>query len=224
MVKNSHDVGHMNRRKSKNILAFFISTFFSYISLLSGSPKIYVIIGGPGNGKSKLCKALKKKGFDVLREAATEVIKEEQEKGNKEPWKKLDDFQRKILGRQLEYLELVKNKNEKEIVFSDRGIFDAFAYYEYDKLNPIEELYLCVKNIKYAGIFCLAPLPEEIYKKNKIRKETRPEALKMHSLLVKTYKDLGYNIIDVPYFFASNRSESIEKRVTFIEQKLKEIK
>lgn len=215
MVKNSHDVSRMHIKKSKNILVFLVSSFFSYISLLSGSPKIYVIIGGPGNGKSTLCNALEKKGFKILPEAATMIKEEEIKKGNMRPWEKLDEFQRKILERQLTFLESVKE--EKGVVLSDRGVFDAFAYYKNENLTPIEELFLCCKKIKYAGVFCLAPLPEETYISNKIRHEDRNVALKLHNLLFETYKNLGYNIIEVP-------PVSVEKRVLFIEQKLKEIK
>jgi predicted ATPase len=218
MVKKcSHIVSYIGQKISKNVVILFLSSFFPCIPLLSGAPKIYVIIGGPGNGKSTLCDALAQKGFTILPEAATIIKKEEQEKGIERPWEKLDDFQRKILERQLTFLESIKDKNEKEIVFSDRGVFDAFAYYTYENLTPIKELSVCIEKIKYAGVFCLAPLPEETYKETKIRHEDRNVALKLHDLLFETYKNLGFNVIIVP-------PVSIKERVALIEEKLKEIK
>ncbi|MEW2379094.1 AAA family ATPase [Micromonospora sp. NPDC047812] len=49
----------------------------------------YVLTGAPGAGKTTLADALRRRGWDVVAEAATDVIAAEQEQGGAEPWRKV---------------------------------------------------------------------------------------------------------------------------------------
>jgi len=87
--------------------------------------RLYVLTGGPGSGKTTLLEELEKRRYKIDKEAAKDVILEEQGKGVKEPWQK-PDFQEKIVDLQL------KRENElprgNAVVFIDRGIPDGLAY------------------------------------------------------------------------------------------------
>ena len=48
--------------------------------------KRYILTGTPGSGKTTLLHALNDHGYDVVEEAATDIIHSEQLLGNKEPW------------------------------------------------------------------------------------------------------------------------------------------
>ena len=56
----------------------------------------YILTGGPGSGKSSILLELRSRGNTIVREAAEDVIRLEQARGNTKPWE-LPEFQRKIL-------------------------------------------------------------------------------------------------------------------------------
>jgi predicted ATPase len=52
--------------------------------------KRYILTGTPGSGKTSLLHELKRQGYWVVEEAATDVIAREQGLGNSEPWLQAD--------------------------------------------------------------------------------------------------------------------------------------
>lgn len=100
-------------------------------SLLTGETAIlFVVTGGPSVGKTTIITLLQERGFRVVPEVATQIIKE----GEFLPWVDRDRFQREVLRRQLEveapYIDT------DDIVFLDRALFDGEAYYINDDMVP----------------------------------------------------------------------------------------
>lgn len=167
--------------------------------------KIYVISGGPSTGKTSVINELGKE-FKILKEAARELgDKDSRFKGKSVKGLNMEKFQNAIFEFQKKQLEELKGKNE--IVFSDRGLGDTLAYYKINKLKIPEGVIEYAKEFRCAGIFILEPL--NFYEKDDFRQENREEQERIHNLIIKTYEELGYKPIIVPFM-------GVEKRVSFI--------
>lgn len=173
--------------------------------------KKYVITGGPCSGKSTLLKALEKKGFAVVEEAAKEIIFLEKERGLNEPWLEdtFLDFQTKIVELQLKKeAEIPPNMG---VIFIDRGLPDSLAYFKYRKFKPSKKLLECVKNRDYKKVFFLEQLP--MHKKVDYRVENEDEASRISRIVKDTYENLGYDLIVVPAFDVEERVNLIIKYI-----------
>ena len=172
--------------------------------------KIYIISGGPSTGKTSVINALKKKGYKVLIEAAR-YLGDNDKRFKGKSIKGIDKkkFQDAIF--ELQKKQIVGLKNEK-IVFSDRGLGDTIAYYRINKLKVPKNLINYAKKFKYSGIFILDFL--DFYEVDKLRKETKEEQEFIQREIIKSYKELGYGFIIVPFM-------SIEDRSRFIISKIK---
>jgi predicted ATPase len=172
-----------------------------------------VIIGGPGTGKSTVLNELISRGFHCKPEISREVIKEAQDKGIDQLF--LTDpllFSRLLLeGREKQYLEA--DKSNKEVVFFDRGIPDAHAYMNYS--NTEYPAYFIEKSntYKYHKVFMLPPW-KEIFISDNERYETFEIAVEINHHLTKTYQEIGYQIITVPFGTVKERTDFILDSLT----------
>lgn len=91
---------------------------------------LFVVTGGPSVGKTTIISLLEQRGFRVVPEQATQIIKE----GEFLPWVDRDRFQREVLRRQLEVE--APYVDSADIVFLDRALYDGEAYYINDGMVP----------------------------------------------------------------------------------------
>lgn len=167
-------------------------------------PDWYVITGGPNSGKTTTVEYLSKLGYKIVPEYARMIIDKELAKGKtiKEIRKNPAAFQDKVTKFKIR----LENKAPKnKIVFLDRGLPDALAYYRYWKAKVPKELFKLAKN-RYRKVFLLDLLP---YKKDYARVESGKDVKLIHGLIKKTYEELGYEVVKVPVI-------SVEDRVKFI--------
>jgi predicted ATPase len=109
-------------------------------------------------------------------------------------------------GRIKQYLE-AEAKNT-ELVFFDRGIPDVHAYMNYISVD-YPKTYITKSNLyRYNFIFLMPPW-EEIYISDNERYENFEQALAIHNHLERTYKNLGYSIVEVPTGIVSERADFI---------------
>ena len=160
--------------------------------------KRYSLTGTPGSGKTSILHALKRQGYAVVEEAATDVIALEHRRGNPEPHLQAD-FIEKIIQLQ--------KQRQKETVMSPDGL------QVYDR-SPICTLALS----RYLGYPPSASLVEElgriererIYQKHvffiehlgfcrpsEARTITFEESLVFEQIHEETYRSLGYNLIKI---------------------------
>ncbi len=170
--------------------------------------RLYVITGGPGSGKTTLLEELEKRRYMIVKEAAKDIILEEQGKGVKEPWLQTN-FQEKIVDLQLKREgELLRGN---AVVFIDRGIPDGLAYCRFRNQKVPRNLYLAMKVCDYEKVFLLEKLPN--YEKTGFRAEEEEDAKKISELIKQVYEQLDYEVIVVPPLAVKERSDFVFKHL-----------
>ncbi|PKH51171.1 ATPase [Tenacibaculum sp. Bg11-29] len=171
-----------------------------------------VLIGGPGTGKSSILREFINLGYNCMPEISREVILKAQKEGIDQLFleQPLLFSQMLLEGREQQYLEA--EKNDTDIIFFDRGIPDVHAY-----MNFLGSEYPAIYKEKsnkylYTKVFMCAPW-EKIYLSDNERYETFEQAVKIDTFLKESYKEIGYEIINVPF-------GTIKERCDFILQSL----
>jgi len=190
--------------------------WFGYLCRLLFETKvakqIVVLIGGPGSGKTTLIDKLTEKGYLCYPEISREVTLEARKQG----------IEQLFLERPLLFSELLLEGRKKQfkdaaaedadIVFIDRGIPDVLAYMHYigDAYPPFFDQ-ACKEHV-YHKIFFLPPW-EEIYTADDARYENYEQAKLIALHLQETYRNYGYDLIEVP-------KDTPENRILFILEEL----
>lgn len=168
---------------------------------------IYIITGGPGFGKTELIEALKTEGYPCSDEFARNLILEQQQiNGEILPWKQPRLFQQEILKRRISFFESVR---DGEIAFADRAIPDQLAFARYKGYGTPAVLEEAARQYRYAPVVFVTPPWPEIFVNDSIRTETFDEAKKLHEIITETYKDLNYQINELPLVPISERKKHI---------------
>jgi predicted ATPase len=87
--------------------------------------KRFILTGTPGAGKTAILRQLEIEGFDVVEEAATDVIALEQAKGIAEPWLR-DGFLDRVVDLQKRRLDRASSR-DTALQFHDRSAFCTAA-------------------------------------------------------------------------------------------------
>lgn len=175
--------------------------------------KRYVLTGAPGCGKSSVLLELENRGFEVIREAAQDVIQRYHAKGIEKPWEDVM-FQDEVLKLQL----FREDKFQKDkTYFLDRGVIDGLAYarekhpsrwwIEHQSHHRRKE-----GRYGYDVIFFLNPLDD--VETNSIRREGIEEAKMIDGFLREEYHSRRYfgdRFVEIP-------NASIEERADLILQ------
>lgn len=173
-----------------------------------------MLIGGPGTGKTSVLNALKRRGFFCMSEISRELIIEAQKKGMKQLFSKDPlQFSKRILERREEQY-IIASEHSSNLVFFDRGIPDIPAYLEYAHQKYPSYFKEKSKSYTYDGAFLFKPW-KKIFISDNERYESFEEAVAIDQYLQKTYTDLNYTPIEVPF-------DTIEKRADFILNQLRQ--
>ena len=165
----------------------------------------YVITGGPSSGKTTTVNMLSERGYQTTIEHARHYIDTMHRGGRtvEEIRSNQKEFQSGVLEMQIEQeASLTPDK----MVFLDRAIPDALAYYRFLNLEVDNEITKAMKSVSYRKIFILDLLP---FVKDYARTEDEEAQKKIQSLLIEVYKSLLFPVIHVPVL-------SPEERVNFI--------
>jgi len=165
----------------------------------------YVITGGPSTGKTSIINQLHKMGYQTTIEHARHYLDTMLSTGKtvNEIRENKRKFQLGVLDMQIEQENSI---SPNDVVFLDRAIPDAMAYYQFLKLDFDKELIEAMQHVSYKKIFILDRLP---FVKDYARLEDENDQIKIHSFLIDVYKALPFPIIKVPVL-------DIQSRVDFI--------
>lgn len=169
----------------------------------------YVITGGPGSGKTTTVNLLKERGYITTFEHARHYLDTQRLKGKTidEVRKNQREFQLGVLDMQIEQENQI---SPDVLVFLDRAIPDALAYYRFLNLPEDEKLTEALRTVSYKKIFILDCLP---LVKDYARTEDAAAQKKIHALLMEVYESLGFPIIQVPVLQQEERVDFILKNL-----------
>jgi len=97
-----------------------------------------------------------------------------------------------------------------ELVFLDRALPDALAYYRFLDLEPDQTLLKAMKLVSYRIVFILDPLPLVA---DYARTEDAAAQRRIHELLVEVYGSLPFPVVRVPILPAERRVDFILKNL-----------
>ena len=164
--------------------------------------KICVITGASSSGKTTIINLLSDMGFTIMHEVARDVLQE----GILHPDKDVLKFQKEVAKRHYEKEQVIRLKNNNEIIFLDRGMYDNVAFCKYFGLKDLPET--LNKNLKYDAVFVLDQLKNFEHDGIRIEKNME-EALKIKNLIINEYQNRNIECVRVPVM-------SPEGRVNFI--------
>jgi predicted ATPase len=168
-----------------------------------------VITGGPCTGKTTVIKLLTKKGYKTTIEHARHYMDTQKIRGRtiEEIKENKKQFQLGVLEMQIEQ---ESELNLTDVVFLDRALPDAMAYYQFLGLEYDNRLIEQCNKYCYNKVFILERLP---LINDYARLEDEEEQLRIHNLIIKVYESFPCPIVHVPVLVP-------EKRVDFILKKL----
>ncbi|MHB1105063.1 MAG: AAA family ATPase [Lutibacter sp.] len=165
----------------------------------------YVVTGGPSTGKTMVINLLHKRGYQTAIEHARHYI--DTQKSNGQTVEEIRENKRKFQLRVLDMqVEQENSLSRKDVVFLDRAIPDALAYYQFLELDYDKKLIEAINNVSYKKIFILDTLP---FVNDYARTEDKTAQEKIHFLITKVYESLSFPVVQVPVL-------SPEVRVDFI--------
>ena len=169
----------------------------------------YVITGGPSSGKTTTVNLFKARGYNTTIEHARHYIDSERVNGRtvEEVRKNQKKFQLEILEMQIAQ----ENKiSHGDIIFLDRAIPDALAYYRFLNLSVDKELLEALSNACYKKVFILDCLT---LVKDYARTEDEAAQKKIHVLISEVYESLPFPVIHVPVLPPEERVDFILKNI-----------
>lgn len=165
----------------------------------------YVITGGPCSGKTTLVSLLRERGYKTSVEEARHYIDLQRENG-----KSVDEIERHQRSFQLHVLNmqiaLEESLRPDEVVFLDRAIPDARAYYRYLGLPEDKKLSAAMSKLGYKKVFILDYLP---LVSDYARREDAAAQKRIHQNIIDVYRSLPFPIVTVPVMPPEDRIEFI---------------
>lgn len=176
--------------------------------------KNYILTGTPGSGKTSLIRALEINNFNIVDEAATDVISYKQGQGNAEPWQKID-FIDDIIKLQ-KHRQINASNNHLNLYFYDRSPICTYALAIYLNFKPTKDLINEIERIQENNIY-----QQKVFfidnlgfiQNTDARKINFQDALEFEQVHIDTYNKFGYQLIHIPTNSITERMNSILEQV-----------
>jgi predicted ATPase len=172
--------------------------------------KRYILTGTPGSGKTSILHELKRQGYSVVEEAATDVNARELGLGHSEPWLQ-PDFIDSIIRLQKQR-QFEATRSHDELQWYDRSPICTLALSRYlgyaaspSLLEEIERIER--EEIYQRRVFFIEHLG--FCQPTEVRKITFEESLLFEKIHEETYASLGYDLLKIPPEALSQRVHRI---------------
>ena len=169
----------------------------------------YVITGGPGSGKTTTVNLLSARGYKTTIEHARHYLDTQRQTGRtvEEVRRNQAQFQLGVLDMQIEQENSLL---PDDLVFLDRALPDALAYYRFLNLPPDARLVKALETTAYKKIFILDCLP---LVQDYARREDEAAQKRIHELLTEVYEAMPFPVIHVPVLPVEERADYILKNL-----------
>lgn len=171
-------------------------------------PKLVIVTGGPGSGKTTVLQELARRGYPYLPEVARQIIQEQRMSGGDAlPWGDTSVYTELMLQRSIQ--SFLAHPQYAELTFADRGIPDTLGYARLIDLRNDESIRNACSKYRYASQVFIAPPWRAIYEIDSERKQDFPEAVRTHAQLVTVYQECGYELLELPCVSPAARADFI---------------
>lgn len=178
--------------------------------LFSGGKSLVVLSGCSGSGKSSLLSELAKRGYRVQPEAGRQIVKEQLLiGGDAMPWANAARFVELAASRAAWQFNSAK-PGDKPVVF-DRSLVDVISHLDHKGLATPAPLQRMLTIYRYSTMVFMTPPWKEIFRSDAQRRKDFCEALAEYQSLVAAYRNLGYEIVEVPKATVAERADFFEQ-------------
>lgn len=158
----------------------------------------YILTGTPGAGKTAILRQLEVNGHAVVEEAATDVIALHQALGNPEPWRG-PAFLEQIVTLQRSRQEAAARAGAT--TFFDRSPVCTLALSRYAELAPprclLDEIDRVTAGHAYERTVFFIRNQGSV-ERTAARRISFPDALRFERIHESTYRELGFDLVEVP--------------------------
>jgi predicted ATPase len=162
--------------------------------------RAYILTGTPGSGKTAILRMLEDAGYLVVEEAATDVIALGHALGRDEPWAG-PGFIDKVVALQRARQDRALAGGSGETVFCDRSPVCTLALSRYAGLDPSPALAAAVDRVLADGRYAKTAFfirNQGFVQLTAARRISFADSLAFERIHEQAYRDLGFQLIDVP--------------------------
>src|SRR4051812_31350852 len=167
--------------------------------------RAFILTGTPGSGKTAIVRHLETNGHPVVEEAATDVIALGQALGDPRPWESAG-FAERILELQQRRRRAAETY-EHDLVFFDRSPVCTLALCRYADLPVPEGLLEAIDGYQQVA-FLVRNLG--FVEPTAARRITFEQSIGFERIHEDTYRELGFQLVEVPPAALAERTELIE--------------
>jgi predicted ATPase len=174
--------------------------------------RLHIVTGAPGTGKSTLVAALAAAGVATSAEVGRRIIREQLAAGGDAlPWADERAFAALMLPRELAARDAALATGATTVL--DRGVPDVAGFLRASALPVPPALDAAAWAARYNPRVFLAPFWPAIFVRDAERPRSAGYARATHDVMVATYRDYGYTLVELP-------RASVAERVAFVRARL----
>jgi len=159
--------------------------------------RLHVVTGGPGSGKSTLIEALAAAGVATSPEVGRAIIREEVAAGGTAlPWRDHRAFAERMVEREIAAHRAALATGRPVVL--DRGVPDVIGFLRISGLAVPPHIDAAARACRYNPRVFIAPWWPDIFTTDAERKQTPQEARATFAVMVATYRDYGYRLVELP--------------------------
>jgi predicted ATPase len=179
--------------------------------MLKDQKNYFILTGAMGGGKSTILDLLQKQKTKCVSEPARQILYEQRLIcANGVPERNSELFTELMLSRATRFF--MENINDNENIIFDRGIPDLIAYAELFQLDT-RIYYNASTQYRYNNSVFWFKGWKEIYQKDDERKMSYEQACEFGERTLEIYKNLGYDVIEVPKISCEMRTHFILEKI-----------